>query len=68
MVGIRKRSGKVYTTLVPDVTRTTIRAIIRQRVPKGSTISSDSFTIYDGLVTSGDRHYRINHDRRFAEG
>ena len=64
--GILKRNGKVYTTPVPNVSRETLRAIIRQRIPEGSTIYSDSFRSYDGLITDGYRHYRINHGKTFA--
>jgi len=59
--GLLKRRGKVYTRPVPNVTRETLRAVIRQKVPKGSTIYSDQFSGYDGLITEGYRHYRINH-------
>ena len=66
--GILKRNGRVYTTPVPDVTKATLRAIIREKIPSGSTIYSDSWRSYDGLITDGYRHYRIRHDRAFAQG
>jgi len=66
--GILKRNGKVYTTPVPDVSRWTLRQIIRQRIPPGSTIYSDSLASYDGLITDGYRHYRIDHGTHFAQG
>ena len=64
--GLLKRRGKVYTRPVPNVTRETLRAVIRQKVPKGSTIYSDQFSSYDGLITEGYRHHRINHGEGFA--
>jgi len=66
--GILKRNGKVYTRPVPNVSRAILRLIIKQKVPEGSTIYSDSFRSYDGLITDGYKHYRINHDREFARG
>ncbi len=66
--GILKRNGRVYTTPVPDVSAATLRAIIHKKIPEGSTIYSDSFRSYDGLITDGYRHYRINHDKNFAQG
>lgn len=66
--GILKRNGRVYTTPVPDVSRSTLWEVIHRKVPEGSTIYSDSFSSYDGLITEGYRHYRINHDREFARG
>lgn len=64
--GLLKRRGKVYTCPVPNVTRETLRAVIRRKVPKGSTIYSDQFSSYDGLITEGYRHYRIDHGQSFA--
>ncbi len=66
--GILKRNGWVYTRPVPNVEGKTLRQIIAQKVPEGSTIYSDSYSSYDGLITDGYRHYRINHDKEFAHG
>ena len=66
--GILKRNGRVYTRPVPDVSRAVLRLIIKQKVPEGSTIYSDSFRAYDGLITDGYKHYRSNHQREFARG
>lgn len=65
--GILKRNGKVYTIPVPDVSAKTLRQIIKQRVPEGSTVYSDQFKSYDGLVTHGYKHYRINHDEELVK-
>lgn len=64
--GILKRNGKVYTQIVPDVAGTTLRAIIRKKIRKGSTIYTDGWRSYDGLIVDGYRHYRINHDQIFV--
>ncbi len=66
VVGLLKRRGQVYTRPVPNVTQETLRAVIRPKVPKGSTIYSDQFSSYDGLITEGYRHHRINHGATFA--
>lgn len=66
--GILKRNGRVYTRPVPNVGRSTLRLIIKQKVPDGSTIYSDSFGSYDGLITDGYRHHRINHATEFTHG
>ena len=66
--GIRERSGRVYTRPVPDVKAQTLKQIIRQKIPVGSTIYSDSFRSYDGLITDGYKHFRINHEKEFARG
>lgn len=60
--GILKRQGKVYTQIVPNVTRKTLQAIISGRVELDSVIHSDGFRGYDGLVDLGyKKHYRVHH-------
>ena len=65
--GILKRNGKVYTQIVPDVSARTLKTIIKHRVSQGSTIFSDSWKSYDGLVFDGYEHVRINHGESFVE-
>jgi transposase len=64
--GLLKRNGKVYTRIVEDVSRKTLRQIIRTKVIPESVIYTDSFRSYDGLVLDGFKHYRINHQQCFA--
>jgi transposase len=64
--GLLKRNGKVYTRIVKDVSRKTLRRIIRTKVVPRSVIYTDSFRSYDGLVLDGFKHYRINHGECFA--
>jgi transposase len=64
--GLLKRRGRVYPRPVPNVTRATLRAVIRQKGPKSSTLYSDQLVVYDGLITQGDQHDRINHRKGFA--
>ena len=64
--GLLKRNGKVYTRIVEDVSRKTLRQIIRTKVVPESVIYTDSFRSYDGLVLDGFKHYRINHQECFA--
>jgi transposase len=71
VIGLQKRRRKVLHpsgTQLPNVTWETLRAVLRQKVPKGSAIYSDQFSGNDGLVTEGYRHYRINHGESFATG
>ena len=64
--GLLKRNGKVYTRIVKDVSRKTLRQIIRTKVVPESVLYTDSFRSYDGLVLDGFKHYRINHQETFA--
>jgi len=62
--GIFERNGKVYTEIVPDCKRKTLRAIILGKIHPGSVIYSDGWRGYDGLVDVGyDRHFRIKHHK-----
>ena len=68
--GLLKRHGKVYTQIVPVVSRATLKQIVQAKVEPDSTIYSDGWRSYDGLVDWGyKRHYRVNHGQNeFARG
>ena len=66
--GILKRNGKVYTQIVPNSKMKTLLPIIQNRVDINSTVYTDKFKAYDGLVFNGYKHYRINHSKEFARG
>jgi len=68
--GIYKRNGRVYTEIVPDVTKATLLQIVKGKVSMDSTIHTDGFRSYDGIVHLGyQKHYRILHsDGQFAIG
>jgi transposase-like protein len=70
VLGILEREGRVYTQVIPNCSRVTLRAIIQERVSKQSNIHSDGHSGYDGLVDLGyQKHYRINHGQNeFAKG
>lgn len=60
--GIFKRNGHVYTEIVPDCSRATLRAAIRGRIDIRSVVHSDGWSGYDGLVDMGyKKHLRVNH-------
>lgn len=62
--GIFERNGRVYTEIIPDCSIRTLRKIITGQIDLSSTIYSDSWTGYAGLVDVGfDKHFRINHKR-----
>jgi len=60
--GLLKREGKVYTEIVPNVTKATLQGIIRGKVGLDSIIHSDGWRGYHGLVDVGyDKHFRVHH-------
>jgi len=59
---IENGKARVYTQIVPDVSRATLKQIVQSKVDPDSTIYSDGWRSYDGLVDWGyKRHYRVNH-------
>lgn len=68
--GIYERDGEVFTELVPDGKKKTLRALILGRITLDSVIYSDGWSGYNGLVDVGyDRHFRVNHgDNEFSKG
>lgn len=66
--GILKRGGKVYTVMVPNVSRATLMPIIRERVRPDAVVYTDGFSSYEVLDVSGFRHHRIDHEKVFSDG
>jgi transposase-like protein len=66
--GILKRGESVYTRIIPNAAKSTLRKVIRGRVSLNSVIHSDGWVGYDGLVDVGyAKHLRVRHaDREFA--
>ena len=62
--GVLERGGKVYTQIVANCSKATLQAILLGRVTLGSTVHSDGWHGYDGLVdVDFAKHYRIRHDQ-----
>ena len=69
VVGLLKRSGKVYTQIIPNCTREQLMPILRGKILENTTIYTDGWKSYDGLVLNGYKHYRIYHsENEFARG
>ena len=62
--GLKQRKGKVYTQVIKNCSQRVIIPLIRQRVSKLSTVYTDGFKSYDGLVSMDyKKHYRVYHGR-----
>jgi len=70
VIGLLKRGGMVFCSPVMDCSKAEFMGVIKgQFTPKGSTIYTDGWRAYDGLVLEGYKHYRIHHhDNQFARG
>ncbi len=68
--GLLKRNGNVYVSIVEDCSRDELMPIIQGKVLEWSTIHSDGWKAYDGLVDPvSERHFRVNHwDHEFSKG
>lgn len=69
VVGLLKRQGKVYTQVVKNCTRESLMPILRGRILENTTVYTDGWKSYDGLVLNNYKHYRIHHhENEFARG
>ncbi len=69
VVGLLKRHGKVYTQIISNCTKEQLMPILRGKILSKSTVYTDGWKSYDGLITSGYKHYRIHHSaNEFARG
>ena len=67
--GLLKRSGKVLVSLVKNCSKEELMPIIQGRILEGSTIYTDGWKAYDGLILNGYEHYRVYHSKNeFARG
>lgn len=67
--GILKRNGKVYVNIVKNCSKEQLMPIIQGRILEGSTIYSDGWKSYDGLILNGYDHYRVYHSKdEFVRG
>ena len=67
--GLLKRDGKVFVTVVENCSKEQLLPIIQGKVLEGSTIHSDGWKAYDGLILNGYQHYRVYHSHNeFARG
>ena len=69
VVGLLKRQGQVYTQVIPNCQRKELMPVIKGKILEESTIYTDGWKSYDGLVLNGYKHYRIHHhENEFARG
>ena len=69
VVGLLKRGGKVYTQIITNCTREQLLPVIKGKILTDTTIYTDGWTSYDGLILHGYKHKRIHHhENEFARG
>ena len=69
VLGLLKREGNVYVQIVKNCSKEELMPIIEGKILEGSTIHTDGWKAYDGLVLNGYDHYRVFHSKdEFARG
>ena len=69
VIGLLKRGGSVYTRVIPNCSKRLLWPIIQGKVLEGSTIHTDGWRSYDGLIVNGYKHYRVYHSKdEFVRG
>jgi transposase-like protein len=67
--GLLKRDGNVYVQIVKNCSKDELMPIIQGKILEGSTVHTDGWKAYDGLVLNGYDHYRVFHSHNeFARG
>ena len=67
--GVLKRGEKVFVTVVKNCSRDELMPIITGRILSESTVYTDGWKAYDGLILNGYDHYRVYHcHNEFARG
>ena len=67
--GLLQRDGKVHVEIVKNCSRAQLLPIIQGLILEGSTIHTDGWKAYDGLILNGYDHYRVYHSHNeFARG
>ena len=67
--GILKRNGNVHVEIVKNCSKAQLMPIIQGHILEGSTVNTDGWKAYDGLILNGYKHYRVYHSHNeFARG
>jgi len=69
VVGILKRDGAVYTRPIRNCTKAQLMPVIKGKILEGSTVHTDGWKSYDGLILNGYKHKRVFHSKdEFVRG
>ena len=65
--GVFERGGRVYTELIPNAKSATLRKVILGKISLESSISTDGWRGYNGLLDIGyNKHFRIDKSKSFS--
>ena len=67
--GLLKRGGSVHVEIVQNCSKEQLMPIIQGKILEESTVYTDGWKAYDGLILNGYDHYRVFHSKdAFARG
>src|SRR5690606_30616960 len=67
--GLLKRGGCVHVEIVQNCSKEQLIPIIQGKILEESTVYTDGWKAYDGLILNGYDHYRVFHSKdEFARG
>jgi transposase-like protein len=67
--GIKKRNGEVYVEVVEKCSKEELMPIIQGKILEGTTVYTDGWKAYNGLILNRYDHYRVYHSHNeFARG
>ena len=70
MFGLLKRDGNVHVQIVENCLKAQLMPIVQEKtLEEGSTIHTDGWKAYDGIILNGYEHYRVYHSHdEFVRG
>jgi transposase-like protein len=64
VLGMVERGGEIVTRVIPDRSARAILPHVRKFVKEGSSVATDEYPGYRGLVIRGYRHETVNHSEK----
>lgn len=61
VIGMKERDGPMVATIIPDVRKTTLRAVVNDTVETGAIVSTDELMSYGLLTGDGYTHGTVKH-------
>lgn len=61
VMGLKERSGKLATQVIPDIKKATLRGVVLQNVEPGAIVSTDELMSYGLLEGDGYQHGTVKH-------
>jgi transposase len=64
VLGLKERRGRIETQVISNTKKVTLRAVVNEKVERGSTVSTDELNSYSSLNLDGYIHGAVDHSRK----